>query len=69
VSAQKVYIRSTKNPALKFEVLNFNPATKTAKIQGRYGKTFELCPFNKERLAKDDYELITENTDGKPTGI
>jgi hypothetical protein len=54
-----VYLQSVKNPELKFKVLKFDPATKTATIKGTYGN-FEITPFTKEKVVTDGYTLVSE---------
>jgi len=58
----KAYLQSAKNPALKFEILGFDDATKSAKIKGEHG-VFVISPFTKEKITKDGYTLVVE----KPT--
>jgi len=54
-----VYLQSVKNPELKFEVLKFDPETKTATIKGTYGN-FTITPFTKEKVVTDGYKLVSE---------
>lgn len=64
--AQRVYIQSIKNPACKYYLKSFNPETKTGILNSRYGSTFEVTPFTKERLDKDGYTLHTEEIADAP---
>lgn len=56
----KAYLQSVKNPELKFLVLKYDAATKTATLQGRAG-TFPITPFTPAKVKEDGYILITED--------
>jgi len=53
------YLQSVKNPEAKFRILKFDPATNTATLKGKFG-TFEISPFNKEKVKADGYTLVKE---------
>jgi hypothetical protein len=55
----KIFIQSSKNPECRYEVLSFDTATQTATLMGRWGATFEITPFTKEKIEKDGYKLET----------
>jgi len=55
----KVFLVSTKNPALRYEVLAFDAATQTATLQGKLAP-FEVKPFTKEKVIADGYTLQKE---------
>lgn len=57
--ATKAYLQSAKNPDLRFEIVKFDPATKTATLKGKYGH-FEMANFSREKVTKEGYTLVTE---------
>jgi hypothetical protein len=66
MSAQKVYLQSVKKPELRYEVIEFNPATQTARLRGERGE-FRISPFTKNKITADGYELIKEGANGTGT--
>ena len=66
----KVSVQSVKNPECKYELLKYDEGTQTATLMGRWGATFTLSPFSKERAAKEGYTLVKEEVeDAEPAGI
>lgn len=57
--AKRAFLQSTKNKDVRFEILKFDPETKTATVQGKHG-TFTMSPFTKAKVTADGYELVTE---------
>ena len=53
----KAFLQSVKNPALKYEILSYDAATKTATMQGQSSK-FEFSPFTKENVAAKGYTVV-----------
>lgn len=50
----RVFLVSTKNPSLRYEVLEFDAATQTATLKGKLTK-FTVTPFTKAKVAQDGY--------------
>jgi len=51
-----VYVESTKNTNVRFEVLKYDAATKTGLLKGEYGAEFSR-DLSKESLAKYGYKI------------
>ena len=51
-----VYLQSVKNPEARFKVVKFDPETKTATLQGKYGH-FTITPFTNAKVEVDGYTL------------
>ena len=56
---QTVYIQSVKKPELKYEVLDYDDATKTATLKGERGH-FKITPFTPTKVKADGYRLVKE---------
>lgn len=56
---EKLYLVSVKFPELRYQILKFNVANKTATLQGRHGK-FEVKSFTKEKVKREGYTLVRE---------
>lgn len=59
MATPKRFLQSLKNDKLKFEIMDYNPVTQTATLQGVYGR-FTMAPFTKEKVTADGYKLIEE---------
>lgn len=56
-TTQEIYIRSINKPELKYKVVDYDPETKRAVLQGEYAK-FPITPFTKEQLTRLGYEMV-----------
>jgi hypothetical protein len=56
-----VYVESVKNPALRFEVLEYDPDTKIGKLQGGVGAVFTR-KISKDELEKLGYHIVKSET-------
>ena len=59
--AKRVYLRSTKVPGKKYEVVGFDKESKVVKLKNKDGTIFEHPNFSKESALRDGYELETES--------
>jgi adenine specific DNA methylase Mod len=56
-----VYIESIKNPAVRFEVLEYDKETKIGKLRGGFG-TVITRDISKDELVKRGYKIIKSET-------
>jgi hypothetical protein len=57
----RVYVQSTKNPELRFEVVTYDSASKTATLRGEFGAQFTR-DMSKASLQKYGYEIVESET-------
>ncbi len=53
---QRLFLVSVKNPSLRYEILKFDVATKTATLTGKSGP-FQVKGFTKEKVKRDGYTV------------
>lgn len=55
----KLFLQSTRDPAKRFEVLEYNAETKKGVVKGSHGHNFET-DMRKETLLKYGYKVVKE---------
>jgi hypothetical protein len=59
----KLYLQSTLDPGIRFEILAFNPETKQGQVRSvRYASEFPV-DLTKENLIKLNYRIVKEEAD------
>jgi hypothetical protein len=59
----KLYLQSTLDPGIRFEILSFNPDTKQGVVRSaRYGSEFQ-ADLTKDALVKGNYRIVKEEPD------